>query len=232
MTSFVDDNVFPKLLIIDGAAPSTPASGVIALYVDSADDHLKYKDDGAAIVDITGGLSGGGSAALTKLTETIVAGSVAANINLTSISGSYRNLVITLTGKTDAAVSTTSVRWQANGDTTSIYDLSEVYISGGASVTGGAAAAVDHGEIGYITGTTFDTASAGSLRATFHDYARTQWRKNSQGIFTCVGGSGGTFLNGHTAGHWRSTAAITAIKLFPASGNFAIGTVCTLWGEV
>jgi hypothetical protein len=29
---------------------------------------------------------------------------------------------------------------------------------------------------------------------------------------------------------WRNTAAITSIKIFPASGNMAIGTIATLYG--
>ena len=29
---------------------------------------------------------------------------------------------------------------------------------------------------------------------------------------------------------WRNTAAITSIKIFPASGNMATGTIATLYG--
>lgn len=217
-----------KILGVGSGTGSRPAAGNPgARWIDTAGPSETY-DNGSSWVS----LGGGGGGAVTKLDERIISGSVAASINFTGISGSYRNLVITLTGKTDAAVSTTSVRWQANGDTTSIYDLSEIYISGASTITGGAAAAVDHGEIGYIAGTSFDTASAGGIRATFFDYARTQWRKSSAGLFTCVGGSAGTFLHGNTAGHWRSTAAITAILLYPASGNFVVGSCATLWGEV
>jgi len=41
----------------NSAAPDTPASGKTELYVDSADKHLKTKDDAGLVVDLTAGLT-------------------------------------------------------------------------------------------------------------------------------------------------------------------------------
>jgi hypothetical protein len=40
----------------------------------------------------------------------------------------------------------------------------------------------------------------------------------------------GSGASGCAVGLWRSTAAITSIKLFTVSNNFATGTIATLWG--
>ena len=55
----VDDNVFPKLIVAEGAAPATPSSGDQTLYLDTADHHLKRKNSAGSVVDIEAGASGG-----------------------------------------------------------------------------------------------------------------------------------------------------------------------------
>ena len=53
------DNVFPKILMSEGASVATPASGTIALFADSNGD-LQKKDDTGAVTPVGGG-GGGGS---------------------------------------------------------------------------------------------------------------------------------------------------------------------------
>lgn len=46
-----------KATFATGSAPTTPSSGKVELYVDSADKHIKTKDDTGAVFDLTGGAS-------------------------------------------------------------------------------------------------------------------------------------------------------------------------------
>jgi hypothetical protein len=55
------DNPFPKIIVVEGTAPASPAAGRQALFVDSADHHWKRKNSGGTVTD----LETGGGAALT-----------------------------------------------------------------------------------------------------------------------------------------------------------------------
>lgn len=46
------DNLFPKVLIVEGSAPASPASGNQALYIDSADHKLKRKNSSGTVTAI------------------------------------------------------------------------------------------------------------------------------------------------------------------------------------
>lgn len=52
-------NPFPELLLVEGAAPSSPAAGRQKLFIDTADNKLKRKNSGGTVTIIEGG--GGGS---------------------------------------------------------------------------------------------------------------------------------------------------------------------------
>jgi len=49
------DNEFPSLLIKEGTAPASPASGDQRVYIDSADHHLKRKNSSGTVTDLEGG---------------------------------------------------------------------------------------------------------------------------------------------------------------------------------
>jgi hypothetical protein len=57
----VDDNLFPKVIVTEGSAPASPAAGGQALFIDTADHHLKRKNSGGTVTDV----EAGGGAALT-----------------------------------------------------------------------------------------------------------------------------------------------------------------------
>jgi hypothetical protein len=54
------DNVFPKLIVAEGATPSSPAAGQQKLFVDSVDHKLKRVDSAGAVTTVEGGTSSGG----------------------------------------------------------------------------------------------------------------------------------------------------------------------------
>lgn len=52
------DNLFPKLLVVEGSAPASPAAGGQALFIDSADHKLKRKNSSGTVTTIEGSGSG------------------------------------------------------------------------------------------------------------------------------------------------------------------------------
>jgi hypothetical protein len=113
------------------SAPSTPASGLVRVYAKS-DGSMYQKDDAGTETGLAGG---GGSGAMTQLAETIVTGSVAADITFSSISGSYRHLLLTLVGRGDTAATSVSILVQLNADTGSNYDREILNIDGSTTPT-------------------------------------------------------------------------------------------------
>lgn len=48
------DNLFPKVLIVEGSAPSSPSAGDQALFIDSADHKLKRKNSSGSVTTVEG----------------------------------------------------------------------------------------------------------------------------------------------------------------------------------
>ncbi len=53
------DNVFPKVIISEAAAPASPSAGQFKLYVDSSDHILKYKNSSGTVVPLGTGVAAG-----------------------------------------------------------------------------------------------------------------------------------------------------------------------------
>ena len=54
----VSDNLFPKVILVEGSAPSNPSAGDQKLFVDSVDHHLKRKNSAGTVVDLEAAASG------------------------------------------------------------------------------------------------------------------------------------------------------------------------------
>lgn len=224
------DNPYPSVLLVEqGSAPASPSSGQQRLYLKTS-DHLPYLVNSAGGVSAVGG-GGGGSGAWTHLAETIVAGSVAASITLSSISGSYRHLVATVLGQGDstAGVGATFLNMQFNGDTGSNYDYNAndftVSATDGAQGYGQTSLSLHY--FNNASGSAFPTG----VTFWIYDYARTVWNKMvaAHGVMAYQSSTPGMRPK-LGAGMWKSTAAITSITVFPSGGNFDIGTCVSLWG--
>ena len=57
----VDENLFPKVIYVEGAAPATPSAGTVIQYA-KADGLLYSKDDAGTETLVSGGAGGGGGA--------------------------------------------------------------------------------------------------------------------------------------------------------------------------
>ena len=220
-------------LKVVSSAPSGAPTGVVApelaLRLNTANNHLEAWD-GSAWQDVTGS-SGGAAGDLVKLSEQIVSGSAAASITFASIVGTYRHLEMLFIGRGDVSAGNANFGVRFNGDSGANYDIQQIQ---GNNTTPGAYGVPAQTSINpfFIAGNTAPAGAVGTTRLLIYDYARAVWRKQVQGenYLDTADSAGGSYttLGG---GVWRSTAAITSITLISISGNFAVGTLATLYGR-
>lgn len=220
------DNEFPSVLFDEQAGdPSTPASGFWRVY---------FKSTGIFLIDDAGAVTGPlGSATpgITMLSDQTVTGSPAANIDFTSISGSYKHLQLWVQARGDDAAAFVLLGLRFNNDSSAIYDMQR---SGATNATAGNAglAAQTFGRSGVITAAgSSATNNAGSTIINIPNYAGTVFNKmahSSGGWMQTTTNTGFNVESNHVL--WRSTAAITRITLLPSAGNFIIGSRATLYG--
>jgi len=153
----------------------------------------------------------------------------AANIEFTSIPGTYQHLQVRYIMRSDRSGATNDlVRVQFNSDTGSNYTYHELF---GTGSTAGASGAANESALlaNNATGATATSSVFGASVFDILDYASTSKFKTTRFL-------GGFDLNGSgqmevRSGLWRSTSAITAIKLYPQFGsNFVQHSTAALYG--
>jgi hypothetical protein len=152
---------------------------------------------------------------------TTTLGTAAGSTTFTSISGSYTDLVLVM-NLTGVSTGGYAAGVQFNSDTGSNYSTTNLYGTG-SSV---ASTRTSGANIAYIYGTDVGIANAISTNITnFQNYSNTTTYKT---FLTRSGQAGsGTMAN---VGLWRSTSAITSIKIEIFTGTFSIGSMFTLYG--
>lgn len=148
-------------------------------------------------------------------------GSAAASYTFSSIVGTYTDLILITNVKNVTAAA--ELRFQVNGDTTSNY--SYTYLSGnGTSAFAGRGSSADH-----IPCNAYADASTSFAQTTtthFQNYSNTTTYKTT--IDRASNANNGVDA---VVGLWRSTAAITSIKVYLGSGgNMDTGSTFTLYG--
>jgi hypothetical protein len=178
---------------------------------------------------ITGGSSGGSSGATTKISSATL-GAPAANLDITSIPGTFTSLELHALVRSDqGASSNTALTF--NGDSAAHYDRQ----TSGANATSGIAAAgtAESGILSILYAITGTTASVfTTLRVVIPFYSGTTAFKNcfiSSTEFQTLG-TGATYEVDNSGFLWRSTAAITRITIAPAAGNWIAGSAYALYG--
>lgn len=165
----------------------------------------------------------------TLITETVTSGS-AANVTFSAIVATYRDLLVRVRGRGDKVASLVDIRMQFNTDTGNNYHFEDIHsYSTGTNFTQTVSTSSLY--IGDIPAASATANYAGSIMALVNDYRGTTFFKSSMSQFANSLGTG-TFTQGAGifGGEWISTAAITAVKVFPGSGNFVDGTVVSLYG--
>jgi hypothetical protein len=151
-------------------------------------------------------------------------GGAAASITFSSIPGTYTDLRLVITG-TVATSAGTGLCLQLNGDTATNYSDTHV-VGSGATTT--AYNNTSGTKILFNGFTTISTTVPGMWSVDLMSYAGSTNKTVLVTQSLDLNGSGDVEIG---VGLWRSTAAITSIKIFEASGvNLATGTIATLWG--
>jgi len=155
---------------------------------------------------------------------TTTLGSAAADVTFSSISGAYTDLVVVMNIFTSADGSTP--QFQFNTDTGSNYSTTFLEGSGSTATSSRQSSQTD---IQFSFNVGGNSTNPQPIIANINNYSNTTTYKTVIGRYNSA--SGGTYPGvGAIVGLWRSTSAITAIKIFPGSGNFNSGSTFTLYG--
>jgi hypothetical protein len=149
----------------------------------------------------------------------------AANIEFTSIPGTYQHLQIRALLKESGGTTDYSLLVQLNGDTGSNYATHYIYADGSSVSAGGESSTTRFygGSIAAGNKTYFGANIIDIL-----DYANTTRNKTAR----CLGGQdqNGSGNVQPTSGLWMDTSAITSIKLLPAVSGFVQHSTAALYG--
>ena len=162
-----------------------------------------------------------------QIATTTVGSGGASSIEFTSIPADYTHLQIRGIGRNSVANSDDNITIQFNGDTATYYSLH--FLTGnGASASSGASTSTSL-MIGWrVPGSTSSANMFGSGVVDILDYSSTNKYKTIRSITGHdQNGSGSAWL---FSGNWRSSAAITSIKIFYAGNTLAQYTSFALYG--
>ena len=151
-------------------------------------------------------------------------GTATGTVSFSSISGTYTDLVLVITGKTSTGAY--NCRFRLNSDTGSNYSFTELYGDGTS-----AASARSTGQ----TSGRFDNYATPSTTGMYLTVAHFMNYSNSTTYKTIINranNAGGTYPGVQAnVNLWRSTAAVTQIDVSPAfSDTWAVGSTFTLYG--
>ena len=161
------------------------------------------------------------TASMPVLIGTAVITSTTATYTFSSIPQTYTHLSLYTSANTTNASTSAWMSGQFNGDTASNY-VAQGY--------GGNSTAL---AIALVIGTTnyLSTANA-ECTTVIPNYSNTTRQKGHTTTYFFNDSSTATYSLApySTGGYWRSTAAITSIKLFPGVGSFGAGSTLSLYG--
>ena len=171
----------------------------------------------------------------TKLTDfyqiatTTVGATAVSDITFSSIPADYTHLQIR--GIARNSVASTSADWvrcQFNSDTGTNYSWHYLFGNGSAA-SSSAGTTQSFMLLGWALNASSTANSFGAQIIDILDYANTNKYKTVRSLlgYEQNTSDGGVNLN---SGNWRSTSAITSIKLYPASGNFNQYSSFALYG--
>jgi hypothetical protein len=159
--------------------------------------------------------------------STVTTTGTPSTIDFTSIPQTYTDLVLVFVNTGVAGV--VGVRTRFNNDSSAIYDKMLVY---------GQNSSVNRAQ---QSNQTYYNAIASGLHEFAESWINISGYSNTNTFTTLLSrltGTGDASNSWSTrdtrswfdTGRWRSTAAVTSINLSPESGNFAVGTIVTLFG--
>ena len=152
---------------------------------------------------------------------TTTLGSAAASITFSGISGSYTDIVLSLTISTTGGA---GCLLRFNSDSGSNYSVTYLRGNGSATESGRYSSWDNIPAIG-----TFGLSSTipSFFRCDFFNYSGSTNKTVLVEASTDFNGSGSVIRN---VGLWRNTSAITSISIIAGAGNISAGTTATLYG--
>ncbi len=145
-----------------------------------------------------------------------------ASVEFTGISGSYTHLQLRILQR---STTPNNVMMQYNSDTGTNYSWHELF-GEGANASAGAASSATSMKATYLENIASGVVGVGVIDIL--DYTNTNKYKTMRGLAgSDANGSGYILLR---SGLWRSTSAITSIKLTPASGSWDQYSSIALYG--
>jgi hypothetical protein len=156
-----------------------------------------------------------GVSAYTALAN-VTLGSSASTITFSSISGSYRDLILIGQGFSSTA---SGINIRYNGDSGSNYNQIVMFGDGGS-----ASSSSSSSQTSYQVGR-FDSSTLADFQANIMDYSATDKHKTTLHRYNSA-----AVLTAARAGRWASTSAITSFVLSLDSGTFNSGSTFALYG--
>jgi hypothetical protein len=179
-------------------------------------------------------LSAASAGGMALITETVVGGGGAANVNFTSIPSTYRDLRVVIRGRSDEVTANnfSSVRIRFNGDTAANYGYQATQGSNtttssfqNLSLTGI--------PVGYVTASGAPANVPAACECTVYDYRGTTFSKEVSARAGLRRSATAGEHHVETAyGWWTGTAAISSLDVYipTGGGSFIAGTVISLYG--
>ena len=175
--------------------------------------------------------AGGGGGAMTLLSSTTLGS--AGTFDITSISGSYNDLVLVLIGRGADAGSSDNVYVRLNNDSGSNYPRSTFQPAGNAAAVTTVADNQAAFKPGPITSGGATASLFSALTLTIHGYASTTWKKSvTWEMITMLSDATNTYLirGGAT---WNSTAAVNRVTVFcQTTANLVTGSQLRIYGRL
>lgn len=165
--------------------------------------------------------------AMVQLYDNTAAGAIA-NWDVTTGLTGYNHLAISLVGRSDVAATTTALQIRFNNDTGSNYDYTQASFI--PTPGGSAADAATSIVCGSLLGATAPASTPTVMNLHLPNYAATVFFKEVTGTVFSRYGATTSNLAIVFGGNWRSTAAITRVTVFPAAGNFILGSRLSIYG--
>jgi hypothetical protein len=145
--------------------------------------------------------------------------------------GTFTHLEIRYSARSTIASASEDMLYQFNGDTAGNYDVELLYNSSATAAASAEVLASTGGNIGNLPGASATANRAGVGTINIYDYRGTTFNKSvTADNGNALGTASGQLTARIWTGTWRSTAAITSIRLFIGSGNYVAGSKFTLYG--
>ena len=161
-------------------------------------------------------------------TLTVGAGGTA-YVEFTAIPQTYSHLEIRGIARTTFSATQSALGLQMNGDTAGNYSIHGMYTDGGTGIGAYGLANYAFGPSSVIAGNTATANSFGILICTILDYKETT--KFKTGLVLSSANSGSSGQTRFSSGVWRSTSAISSIKIYdPNGGNLQQYSTFSLYG--